>query len=169
MRVFGTKGFYDPVLSFSLGWQSLERPNTSILDAGRGIPTTISKDWTFDSQLNQNVIGGGALTLTFNNQKSSTNRSFTFINPQYGSSFTAQFTQPLWRGFRQTQTERQLKVYNLDLEISDSQFKQRVSEIIQQVENQYWELVYAIENYEARRRSLAVSYTHLTLPTKRIV
>lgn len=168
MRVFGTKGFYDPVLSFSLGWNSAERPNTSILDAGQGIPTTINKNWTFNTQVDQNVVGGGALNLSFNNQRSSTNRSFTFINPQYGSSFAAQFTQPLWRGFRQTQTERQLKIYNLDLEISDSQFKQRVSEIIQRVENQYWELVYAIENYEARRRSLGLAIVQFRNNEKRV-
>ena len=43
--IFGTKGFYDPILEFSLGWNSAEQPNTSILDAGRGIPTRIFKRW----------------------------------------------------------------------------------------------------------------------------
>jgi outer membrane protein len=167
-RVYGTRGFYDPVLRFGLSWNSFERPNTSILDAGAAIPTTISKSWRFDTQMVQNVPGGGSASLEFNNNRNTTNSAFAFINPQYGSSFGLNFTQPLWRGFRETQTERQLKILNLDTEISDSQFKQRVSEIIQQVENQYWELVFAVENYEARRRSLALAIVQYHNNQKRV-
>ncbi len=167
-RVYGTRGFYDPVLRFGLSWNTFERPNTSILDAGAAIPTTISKSWRFDTQMVQNVPGGGSASLEFNNNRNTTNSAFAFINPQYGSSFGLNFTQPLWRGFRETQTERQLKILNLDTEISDSQFKQRVSEIIQQVENQYWELVFAVENYEARRRSLALAIVQYHNNQKRV-
>jgi HAE1 family hydrophobic/amphiphilic exporter-1 len=168
MRVFGTRGYYDPVVRFSLGWISNTRPSTSILDAGSEIPTTIFKNWSFDSRLTQNLVGGGVLTVDFNNDRSTTNSAFSFINPQFGSAFAINYTQPLWRGFRQTSVERQLKIYNLDTEISDSQFKQRVSEIIQQVENQYWELVFAIENFEARRSSLELAIVQYRNNQKRV-
>jgi len=167
-RVFGTRGYYDPILKFSVGWNSSERPNTSILDAGARVPTSIFKNWAFDTSLTQNVVGGGALSLSFTNDRTTTNSSYTYINPQYGTLFGAQFTQPLLRGFRQTQTERQLKIYNLDTEISDSQFKQRVSEIIQQVQNQYWELAYAVANYEARRSSLELAIVQYRNNQKRV-
>src|SRR5690606_13362956 len=156
-RIIGTLGFYDPMLNLTLQWNSSEQPNTSILDAGQGIPTRIFKRWVFNTSLNQNVPGGGALTVDFNNDRFTTNSAFNFINPQYGADFGITFTQPLWKGFLETQTERQIKIFNLDTEISDRQFEQRVSEVIQQVENQYWELVFAIENYEARRHSLQLA------------
>lgn len=166
--IFATRGFYDPILRFTLGWNSAERPNTSILDAGRGIPTRIFKNWNSAMEVQQNVTGGGRLTLSWDNSRSSTNSAFSFINPQFGSNFGVSFTQPLWRGFRETPTERQLKLYNLDTEITDSQFKQRVSEIVQQVENQYWELVYAIENYETRRRSMELAIIQYRNNRKRV-
>ena len=167
-RVYGTRGFYDPVLRFSVSLNSTERPSTSILDAGAAIPTTIFKNWRFDTQVAQNVPGGGTASLDFNNNRNTTNSAFTFINPQFGSNFSLSLTQPLWRGFRETQTERQLKILNLDTQISDSQFKQRVSEIIQLVENQYWELVFAVENYEARRRSLDLAIVQYRNNQKRV-
>ncbi|MFZ0428158.1 MAG: TolC family protein, partial [Acidobacteriota bacterium] len=157
MRVFGTKGYYDPVLQFTFGWNSSTRPNTSILQAGTGVLTTIGKTWTLNTTLLQNVVGGGNFELGFNNSRGTTNSVFSTINPQYGTNFALNFTQPLWSGFRETQTERQLKIYNLDTKISDSQFKQAVAGILQRVENQYWGLVYAIQNYEARRRSLEMA------------
>lgn len=167
-RIFGTKGFYDPTLTFQLNWNSFEQPNTRSLDAGANILTTIFKRWTFNTSYQQNLVGGTRFEAFFDNDRSTNNDFFATINPRYGSDFGFRFTQPLWKGFRQTQTERQIKLYNLDTEINDSQFKQRVSEIIQQVENQYWELVFSIENFEARRRSLDLAIVQYDDNRKRV-
>ena len=155
--ILGTQGFYDPLLILEVGWDSRENPTSSILDAGRGVSVNTFKSLAFSSTLQQNVQGGGQLRLSFDNNRSTTNSLFSFMNPSFGSSFDVAFTQPLWRGFLKTETERQLKLYNLDHRISDSQFKQKVSEIIQQVENQFWELVFAVENHETRRRSMELA------------
>ena len=80
-------------------------------------------------------------------------QSFFIINPNFESYFNFSFTQPLWRGFRETQTERQLKLYNLDRRINESQFEERVSDIVLRLQNEYWELVSAIDNHETRRQS----------------
>ncbi|GAB4241854.1 MAG: hypothetical protein Kow00109_17490 [Acidobacteriota bacterium] len=167
-RVLGTKGYYDPVLQVSFGWNSTKRPSTSILDAGARIPTSIFKRWTFSSSLRQNLAWGSTLDISFDSNRATTNSAFTFMNPQFGSNFAVTWVQPLWRGFRETQTERQLKIYNLDTRISDMQFRQRVSDVIEQVQRQYWELVYAIENYEARRRSLDLAVIQYRNNQKRV-
>jgi HAE1 family hydrophobic/amphiphilic exporter-1 len=167
-RIIGTKGFYDPKLTFQIGWRNQDRPSTSILDAGRGIPITTTKNLLFNSQFDQNVPGGGALSLSFDNNRFATNSIFSFMNPNFGSVLELAFTQPLWRGFRQTQTERQLKLYNLDSKISDSQFKDKVSSIIQLVQNQYWELVFAIENHETRRQSMELALVQHRNNEKRV-
>ncbi len=156
-QIFGTRGFYDPRLQFEVGWAATENPARSILDAGRGIPVNTTNRIYFDTSLVQNLPNGSSLTLNFNNNRFSTNSAFSFMNPSFGSNFAASLRQPLLRGFRQTQTRRQLKLYNLDIEISDSQFQQKVSEIVQQVQNQYWELVFAIESYEAIRKSMELA------------
>ncbi len=135
-QIVKTRGFYDPTLSFTLGWNSRENPTTNVLQSGGGIPISINKGFTFDTTLNQNVHGGGALRVLWTNGRALTNSVFYNVNPSYNTNFDISFTQPLWRGFgKKTATERQIKIANLDTEISDTQFKQRVVEIIQQVQN----------------------------------
>ncbi len=151
------RGFYDPVLRFSVGLESSDTPSTSVLTAGSGVATFSRDAFTWSNSLQQNIRGGGMFSLNFNNSRNMSNNTFSTINPQFGSDFDVSFTQPLWRGFRQTSTERELKLVNLDSEITESQFKQRVSEIVQQVQNQYWELVYAIEDHETRRQSMELA------------
>lgn len=152
-RIFATRGDYDPVLSFTTGWNSSEWPATSILEAGRDIPTTLQRGFRLESSVQQPVRGGGSLQLTLNNVRNSTNSLFSIINPNFQSFFDFTFTQPLWRGFRQTATERQLKLFNLDRHINESQFKERVSNIILRLQTEYWELVSAIDIHETRRQS----------------
>lgn len=156
-RIVGTRGFYDPMLRMNFGWRSSESPSTRSLDAGGGIPIQTFKGLDFGTSLQQNLPGGGLFTLGFRNSRNASNSLFAFMNPSFGSNLDVQLRQPLWRGFIKTQTERQLKLYNLDSKITESQFQQKVSEIIQQVENQYWELVYAIENHEIRRKSMELA------------
>jgi HAE1 family hydrophobic/amphiphilic exporter-1 len=156
-QIFGTRGFYDPRLRFEVGWAATENPARSILDAGRGIPVNTTDRIYFDTSLVQNLPNGSSFTLSFNNNRFSTNSTFSFMNPSFGSNFAVELRQPLWRGFQKTQTRLQLKLYNLQTEISDSQFQQKVSEIVQQVQNQYWELVFAIESYEAIRKSMELA------------
>ena len=165
---YGTKGFYDPIFNFSAGWNSSERPTTSVLDAGTSVRTTISKRWTYDSSVTQNIRGGGNVGLQFNTNSSSTNSSFSYINPSYNSNLNLSFTQPLWRGFRHTTPDRQMKLYNLDSKINESQFKKTVADTINQVQSQYWELAYAIENHETRRQSLQLALLNLNDNRKRV-
>ncbi len=167
-RIIGTRGFYDPKLTFSFGWQETQRPSTNILDAGSGVPVTEGSGLTFNTQLQQQVPGGGAFTLNFNNDRSSTNSTFQTFNPGVNSQMDFRFSQPILKGFRQTSTERQLKILNLDQKIADSVFEERVSTIVQQVENQYWELVYAIENHETRRQAMELAIVQHRNNQKRV-
>ncbi|MCZ6770344.1 MAG: TolC family protein, partial [Acidobacteria bacterium] len=156
-QIIKTRGFYDPTVNFSVGWTSSESPTTSSLQAGGGITVNNFKRFSFDSRLQQNLAGGGILDLNFTNSRNETNSSFSFINPRFNSTFNLAFTQPLLRGFRTTNTTRQIQLFNLDSEITETQFKQQVAEIVQQVQNQYWELVYAVESNETQRRSVELA------------
>jgi len=165
---YGTKGYYDPLFNFAMGWNSSERPTTSILDAGEAVRTTISKRWNYNADVSQNIKGGGNVALQFNTTASSTNSAFSYINPSYNSSLSVNFTQPLWRGFRHTASDRQLKLYNLDTKINESQFKMTVADVINQVQSQYWELLYAIQNHETRRESLELALIQFNNNRKKV-
>ncbi len=156
-QIIKTRGFYDPTYSFSVGWTSSESPTTSSLQAGGAITVNNVDRFSFNNQLLQNVGGGGILNLNFTNSRNESNSTFSFINPRFNSALSVGFTQPLWRGFRETNTERQIELYNLDSDINETQFEQRVSEIVQQVQNQYWELAYAVEANETQRQSVELA------------
>lgn len=167
-RIVNTRGFYDPIMNLRAGWSASTVPTTSILTAGAGIPLNTFNRLLLNSSVQQNIPGGGAFTLSFSNDRGASNSIFSFMNPQFGSNFDVTVRQPLWRGFRKTQTERQLKIQNLDSRITDSEFKQKVSEIVQQVQNQYWELVFAIENHEIQRQSMELAIIHHRNNQKRV-
>ena len=168
-QIIKTRGFYDPTLGFTVGWNSTKRPTTSVLDSGGGLLVNVNDGFTFNTNLNQNVIGGGVLTVLWNNGRRETNSQFFSVNPSYDTNFNLSFTQPLWRGFgKKTATERQIKIANLDTKISDAQFKQRVVEIIQQVQNQYWEMVFAVENYDTQRKSVELAIVQHRNNRKRV-
>ena len=167
-QIIRTRGFYDPTYSLSVGWSSSESPTTSSLQAGGAITVNNTDRFSFDNQLLQNVAGGGFLDISFINSRNKTNSRFSFINPRYNSTFNVAFTQPLWRGFRKTDTERQIELFNLDSDINETQFEQRVSEIVQQVQDQYWELTYAVEANETQRQSVVLAAIQYENNRKRV-
>lgn len=151
------QGFYDPVLNFTIGRSVSDRPSGSTLTAGAGVNVFSQTSHTFNQSLDWNLPGGASFTFTLNNQRSANNSTFSNPNPQFNSNMEFDVTQPLWRGFRKTNTWRQLKLTNLDGKITDSQFRQRVAEVIEQVKDQYWELVFAIDNHETNRQSVELA------------
>ena len=90
--ITSTKGFYDPELSFGVGWVSRESPSISILDAGRGITTSSSNGLNLTSTISQQVPGGGAFEFRFDNRRRSSNSLFSTINPNYWSTSDLSFT-----------------------------------------------------------------------------
>ncbi|HSR70047.1 MAG TPA: TolC family protein [Acidobacteriota bacterium] len=168
VRLVGTKGFYDPEISFEVGFNSRENPSTSVLDAGQGIPVSTFDGFTWDSTFSQRVPNGGSLTLSLANNRSETNSTFSTLNPSFQSRFQVQFTQPLWRGFINTETKRQLKLQNLDIELSDLQFELKVSDVVRRVMDRYWDLVQAIESNDAERRSMNLAVVRYQDSRKRV-
>ena len=53
-QIVKTRGFYDPTLSFTVGWNSIEFPTNNVLQTGGGIPITASDRFTFDPGIGWN-------------------------------------------------------------------------------------------------------------------
>lgn len=152
-KIQAALGFYDPMFRLSSNLTGNVSPITSVLHTGVGVEKEKLGDSVVAPSVQKNLATGGSVTLGLTTDRATSNDLFTFINPIYGSGFTFGLNQPLWRGYKQTQTDKQLKIYKLDDQISDSTFRQRVSEIVQRVKSEYWELAAAIETYETRRQS----------------
>ncbi len=167
-RVLQAYGPYDPALNIGLGVQSTKRPNTNLTNkstAGIFNKTDLS-NWNF--QFIQNVPTGGGITATYNSSRSDTNQVFALFSPQYNTSMSIQFTQPLNRNFRIDQNRGTIKLANLDTKLNDSQFRQTVTTTIATIQGMYWDLVGAIRNFEIQRESVNLARISLENNTKEV-
>ncbi|HYK89541.1 MAG TPA: TolC family protein [Acidobacteriota bacterium] len=153
-RVIQAYGPYDPALNIGLGAQSSRRPNTNLTNqssAGNFNKTDFA-NWNF--QFAQNIPTGGGITASYNSSRSDTNQAFALFSPQYNTSMSLQFTQPLNRNFRIDQTRGAIKLANLDTKLNDSQFRQTVTTTIATIQGMYWDLVGAIRDFQIKRESV---------------
>ena len=79
------------------------------------------------------------------------------INPRYESTLRFDVTQPLLKDFGMKISRKDIIVAKNDLEISERDLERAVQEIVYQVEQAYWNYVYAIENLDVQRQSLRLA------------
>jgi outer membrane protein TolC len=155
-RVLQAYGPYDPSVSLRLGYQSNLSPNTNRVNQSTGSANSSSNlIWNFS--VGQNISTGGGIQFSVNSSRQDTNQLFSLFNPIYQSSATLSFTQPLFRNRRIDQNRATIKIYNLDVKISDSQFKQAVTNTIGSVQGAYWDLVFAIRYYDIAKASVRLA------------
>ena len=159
--LFSLRGFYDYTSAASIGFRNSINPTSSTLSGGSsGTLSNKSLFYNFTTFKNFEQTGGN-LFVEFDNSRSRSSNIFASLNPQYNTTLTFTFTQPLLRNFALDATRRSIKLAQKSLDLSDSQFRQRVIEIINQVQRAYWDLVYAIQNEQIARDSVSLAQTQL--------
>jgi outer membrane protein TolC len=162
------QGSYDPSLSFSFGLNSRKSANTRLDTASADTTFTTSRGVNWDATFSMPVKTGGNIQANWRTSRSSTDEAFSFFNPQYSTSATVSFTQPLWKNLSIDQNRSQLKIRKLDLETSDISFKQTVTARISQIKQAYWDLVSAIRDYDIQRNSVRLAMINLRDNRKRV-
>ncbi|CAN5790811.1 TolC family protein [soil metagenome] len=160
LQVAGLWSVYRPTLTSSLFTQSQTQLPSDQLAGGVGASANqITSDSTqWNGGVLQNLRwGGGQLAANFNNTRLETSQSTALRNPAFTSNFQAQYTQPLMRNFRTDQTRSSLLITRLQQQITDLNLRSTLTITEASVRNAYWDLVFAIENVEAARRSLELS------------
>ena len=151
---------YRPTLTSSLFSQGQTNLPADQLQGGVGASANqIANDTVqWNGGYTQNVRwGGGSLITNFNNTRLETTQSTALRNPSYTANFQAQYTQPLMRNFKIDQTRSTLMIQELQHQITDLNLRSTLTVTEAQVRAAYWDLVFAIENVEATRRSLDLS------------
>ncbi len=156
-KILQAYGPYDPAISLTLGTRSTTQPNTNLTNrSSQGSSNNIdTATWNF--QVTQNVPTGGGIVATLGANRSDTNQQFALFSPQYNTSTSIQFTQPLLRNRAIDANRGTIKIANLDLKINDSQFKQTITNIIAAAQGVYWDLVNAIRDYAIKRDSVKLA------------
>lgn len=147
-------GIFDPAVRLDFNESSSTTRATSQLI---GADVNVAKRRQLNLGLTQLLSPGTALSVSWNNSRSETNSQFYFINPAYDSSLGFSITQPLLRGFGTDVNRTYIEVARREHDISRLEFEGLVIGIVQSVEDAYWNLVYARDNLEVSRTSLALA------------
>ncbi len=166
--LIGLQGFYDPTMTSSIIYNKSARATASRDQGLVGNDNTISnKSLTYNFGATKNLERwGGSLQADFFNQRASSNQST--LTSEYRPTILLQFTQPLFKNFGIDQARRQIKITKKRLDLTDAQYRQRVIQIISQVQQAYWDLSLAIKNENVQRASVGLAETFLN-NTKRQV
>jgi outer membrane protein TolC len=111
---------------------------------------------------------GTNLTVGFNNTRYS---AFSTTNPQspiLSSGLRAQLTQHLLQGFGFAPNTRFIQIAKNNREISDVAFRWQITNTVDQIENMYWDLVYAYENVRVQKDQLAFAQKTLSDNQKQV-
>ncbi len=84
------------------------------------------------------------------------------------SGFQARFTQHLLQGFGFAPNTRFIRIAKNNREISDIAFRLQIITTVDQIENMYWDLVFAYENVRVQNESLAFAQKTLSDTKKQV-
>jgi outer membrane protein TolC len=155
--VSSTLGIGSPITSFDpalIGTLQLDKNNTESVSVFSPVPVVAQNTYTSNFGYTQGFQWGGTLTGAFNNTHLTTNNPTSLLTPQLGSNFQFRFTQNLLQGFGFLPNTRFIRIARNNREISDVAFRLQIITTVDQIENMYWDLVYAYENVRVQQESL---------------
>jgi HAE1 family hydrophobic/amphiphilic exporter-1 len=161
-NLYSLKGVYDILSTSDVNYRSTTQPVVSIFGGAGTTGSLGQKTVTYNfttSQFMQQT--GGYWEADFNNARTVTTSTASLLTTQYLPQLTLQFTQPLMRNFAIDQNRHTIQIAKKTLDLTDSQFRQRVIEIVNSVQRGYWDLVFAIRNEKIARESVELARQQL--------
>jgi outer membrane protein TolC len=146
---------FDPLVQGSFNAQrSISQAFTDLSGVPKeGVPLSTLNQFT-QVNYSQTLETGTNFQANFNVTKLSSNSTNDFINPSISSFLSFQFTQPLLRNRWLFANRAPLVITRRNLRGSRAMFEVQVSNTIQLVVAQYWNVVQARGNLEVARTSL---------------
>ena len=156
---------FDPILT---GTFSEDHFNQRSSSAFTGVPELAQNTGTYNLSYTQGFHSGTNLLVGFNNTRVTTNQPFSTLSPQLSSNFKFQLTQHLLQGFGFAPNQRFIRIAKNNREISDVAFRLQIIDTVDQIENMYWDLVFAYENVRVQRETLAFAQKTLSDNKKQV-
>lgn len=149
---------YDTTLFSTITRQSRTSKSTNTISGGA---TVEASTFTYNFGASKLIKTGGSFRVDFNNNRAATTSTIATFNPTYNSSFNANFTQPLLKNRSIDANRLNLRLTKRNREITDLQFRSIVVSTLANVRKLYYDLIYAVENLSAQRKSLALAQKFL--------
>ncbi len=159
-------GSYDPILTSSLTIEHLVQPTSGPFTSG--LPTLGLNTATANFGWSQYLPTGTTYSVTFNNQRQTTNSLFAELNPILNNGMRITFTQHLLQGLSINANRRFITIAKNNREISDVAFRSQAINTVAQIENIYWDLVSAYDDVRVKERSLALAQKTLSDNKKQV-
>ena len=142
---------FDPVLTSTLQLDKNDFESTTI---GSLVPVVGQNTYTANFAYTQGFQWGTALSVGFNNSHIASNSGEVLLTPEVSSNFQFRITQNLLQGFGSLPNMRFIRIAKNNREISDVAFRLQIITTVDQIEDMYWDLVYAYENVKVQQESL---------------
>src|ERR1700716_1435992 len=155
---------FDPILTGTLQEEHFSQKSSSSFS----VPLLTQNTGTVDFAYNQAFQWGTNLSVGFNNTRATTNSIFTSLSPQLNSNFRATVTQHLLQGLGFAPNQRFIRIAKNNRELSDVAFRLQVTDSVDQIENIYWDLVFAYENVRVQNESLVFAQKTLSDTKKQV-
>src|SRR5437899_6672173 len=156
---------FDPILTGTLQVDRLKSLCTTIFCIP-GETNTTTANFTYT----QGFQWGTNLSVGFNNNRVSTPKEITaeLFDPCLGIRLRVQATQHLLQGFGFAPNTRFIQIAKNNREIPDVAFRLQITSTVDQIENMYWDLVFAYENVRVQQEQLAFAQKTLSDNQKQV-
>jgi outer membrane protein TolC len=144
---------FDPQLTGTLQLDKDDAISTNVVSPAPG-GVIAQNTYTANFAYVQGFQWGTSVNAGFNNTHLTTNSNVSLLSPQLGSNFQFRLTQNLLQGFGSLPNTRFIHIAKNNREISDVAFRLQVITTVDQIEDMYWDLVYAYENVRVQEESL---------------
>src|ERR1700676_2145161 len=157
---------FDPILT---GTFQLDQNRTQVVSPFAP-PFSDSHTSTWDFGYQQGFQWGTNLSVAFINTRGTASplSQYQPFSTQYNSNFRAQATQHLLQGFGFAPNTRFIQIAKNNREISDVAFRLQITSTVDQIENMYWDLVFAYENVRVQKEQLAFAQKTLSDNQKQV-
>ena len=144
------RGVYDPLATSQDYYESATTPTASAIGGAVNGSVTQQRFQTTNTLSGYSPWQGGQYSAEFDNSRTTTSNTNSFLNPQFPSTLTFNYTQPLFRNRSIDQNRHQILIARKNVSITDSQFRQEAITTVNQVEQAYWNLVFALRNLQVQ-------------------
>ncbi|HEY0427316.1 MAG TPA: TolC family protein [Pyrinomonadaceae bacterium] len=157
----GARGVYDPQIASESYYESATTPVASTIGGATGDSVTQTRYFGSAGVSGFSPWQGGSYAVDFNSSRTTTSNTNATLNPQFPSALTFSYRQPIFRGRRFDNNRRQIEIAKKNLSLTDAQFRQRAIEVITQVEQAYWDLVFSLRNLQVQIDAVKQARTQL--------
>jgi outer membrane protein TolC len=150
-RIEAQKGEFDPLFNSS----SIVSHKDNIV-ASRFYPTGLYVDLQKSQVLSveKRIRTGTRFTAGLNYADLRSTSNTQTLSPQFSANLSLGFSQPLMRDFGRYANEYRLRIAEKGAAVAENTLYTRISQLIQRVEETYWNFTFVLKDVEGKQRSL---------------